>query len=236
MDPAEFQRYFVKKGRFTAGTETRYTPSMITSDGTFQHLAKGFVIGMRFHSAPVVRLADARPIHLGHTIEADGRWRVFAFSGAEDPSQPSSRIHSLCDFLQSQASPVKRYTPSGADIDSVIDVRAIFQRPNQGKGAALRAGFGAALGENADLILIQDGDLEYDPADHVGADEECEQEGKRRGDRQLPGEEREGAAEDGRGRTRRAVGRRQRDAPSGDARPSLAFRRAEAARARGKNP
>jgi glycosyltransferase involved in cell wall biosynthesis len=46
------------------------------------------------------------------------------------------------------------------------DVRGVFQRPNQGKGAALRAGFLAALEWNADLVLIQDGDLEYDPADH----------------------------------------------------------------------
>lgn len=46
------------------------------------------------------------------------------------------------------------------------DVRAIVQHPNQGKGAAIRAGFGAALGEGADVVLIQDGDLEYDPADH----------------------------------------------------------------------
>jgi glycosyltransferase involved in cell wall biosynthesis len=49
------------------------------------------------------------------------------------------------------------------------DIRIILQNPNQGKGAALRAGFRAALDWNADLILIQDGDLEYDPADHEPA-------------------------------------------------------------------
>jgi phenol 2-monooxygenase (NADPH) len=129
VDLTEFQKYFVKQGRYTAGTETRYRPSIISAGPTYQHLAKGLVIGMRFHSAPVIRLADAKPVHLGHTVKADGRWRLFAFSGAEDPSAPSSSINSLCDFLaRSPVSPVRRYTPNGADIDSVIDVRAIFQQ------------------------------------------------------------------------------------------------------------
>jgi glycosyltransferase involved in cell wall biosynthesis len=40
----------------------------------------------------------------------------------------------------------------------------IIQKPmNQGKGAALRDGFKRATG---DLVLVQDADLEYDPADY----------------------------------------------------------------------
>jgi Phenol hydroxylase, C-terminal dimerisation domain len=55
-----------------------------------RHLAKGLVIGKRFHSARVI-LADAKPVYLGHTIKVHGRWRLFAFSGAEDPSAASLR-------------------------------------------------------------------------------------------------------------------------------------------------
>ncbi|MEH2477876.1 2-polyprenyl-6-methoxyphenol hydroxylase-like FAD-dependent oxidoreductase [Nitrobacteraceae bacterium AZCC 2146] len=132
FDPAETQRYFVRHGRYTAGTAAHYRPSNITGEPTHQHLAAGLTIGMRFHSAPVIRLADAKPIHLGHMVKADGRWRIFAFAGAENPVAPNSGIPALCDFLaEAGESPVMKYTPAGEDIDSVIDVRAIFQQGHQ---------------------------------------------------------------------------------------------------------
>ena len=128
-DPAETQSYFVRHGRYTAGTATRYRSSIITAEPAHQHLAAGFTIGMRFHSAPVIRLADAKPVQLGHTIKADGRWRIFAFAGAEHPAAPASGIRVLCEFLaEATESPVRRYTPSCADDDSAIDVRAVFQQ------------------------------------------------------------------------------------------------------------
>ncbi|WP_326522814.1 FAD-binding monooxygenase [Sphingomonas sp.] len=131
IDPAEFQRYFVRQGRFTAGTATRYAPSLLCMEPSDQTLARGFPLGMRFHSAPVIRLADAKPIELGHVIKADGRWRLFLFGDAGDPTAPSSRLAAACDFLASDRSPVRLFTPVAADPDSVIDVRAVFQQPHR---------------------------------------------------------------------------------------------------------
>jgi phenol 2-monooxygenase len=128
VDPEEFQRYFIAQGRFTAGVATRYAPSMITADTGFQSLAEGFQIGTRFHSARVLRLADAKPVHLGHVHQADGAWRIYIFADRDDPTSAGSRTHKLCRFLGSDASPINRFTPTGAEPDSVIDVRAIFQQ------------------------------------------------------------------------------------------------------------
>lgn len=127
-DAEEFQQYFIAQGRFTAGVATSYAPSMITAEAGFHHLAEGFPVGMRFHSAPVVRLADAKPIHLGHAARADGAWRVYVFADQADPTSGSSRAWKLFEFLASNASPIERFTPAGAEPDSVIDVRAIFQQ------------------------------------------------------------------------------------------------------------
>lgn len=129
IDPAEVQRYFIKHGHYTAGTATKYKPLLLFAEPRHQHLAKGFVVGMRFHSAPVICLADAKLVRLGDTNKADGRWRIFGFADAQAPSTRSSRITALCGFLaDSRQSPVRKYTPPAADIDSVIDFRAVFQQ------------------------------------------------------------------------------------------------------------
>lgn len=125
VDPQEFQRYFQKQGRFTAGTSVQYAPSATIGDATHQELAQGFIVGTRFHSAPVIRVADAKPVHLGHMFKADGRWRLLAFEGE------AGGLEKLCDFLTSDSSPIVRVTPVGADSDAVIDFRALYQSPHR---------------------------------------------------------------------------------------------------------
>ncbi len=132
VDPSEVQDYFVQSGRYTAGTATHYASSMLTGDADHRQLATGFIIGKRFHSAPVIRMADGKPMQLGHVNEADGRWRIFVFADEGSLEGPGSNVVSLCQYLgESESSPLIRYTPEGNDIDSVIDVRAIFQQPHR---------------------------------------------------------------------------------------------------------
>lgn len=99
---------------------------MITGQATHQALARGFTIGMRFHSAQVLQINDAKPVHLGHAALADGRWRLYAFAGTQDAG-----LRGLCRFLEESAdSPVRRFTPPGQDGDAVFDLRAVFQLPH----------------------------------------------------------------------------------------------------------
>ena len=132
VDPKEFQKYFEKHGRFTAGTAIQYYPSIISSTSGYQHLALGLKVGMRFHSAPVIRVADVKPMELGHTIKADGRWRIFIFANSDEPENPISATNALINFLRdNKKSPIVKFTKPDEDIDSIFDVRVIFQQSHR---------------------------------------------------------------------------------------------------------
>jgi phenol 2-monooxygenase (NADPH) len=129
FDEPRFVQLFKQNLEFTGGLAVLYGESALTGPPTHQALAAGQTIGRRFHSAPVVRLADAMPIQLGHVAEADGRWRIYAFAGVSDSSAPGSAIHQLADWLEHDpASPVVRFTRPAEDVDAFIDMRAVFQQ------------------------------------------------------------------------------------------------------------
>lgn len=128
-DTPQFQKYFIEHGRYTAGVSVTYKQSRLTGTTAHSHLATGFDVGMRFHSAPVIRLADGKPLSIGHVVTADARWRVLLFADHPTPDAQGSRLASLCDYLDhNPASPINRYTPNGDNRDSVIDVRAVLQQ------------------------------------------------------------------------------------------------------------
>jgi glycosyltransferase involved in cell wall biosynthesis len=52
-----------------------------------------------------------------------------------------------------------------AAVAEAAGARVIRQVPNQGKGAALRAGFAAALADGAEAVLTLDGDGQHDPSE-----------------------------------------------------------------------
>lgn len=127
-EAAKFQAYFKQHGRYTAGVETCYDASMITGDPGHQALAAGYPVGKRFHSAPVIRLADAKPMELGHTLKADGRWRIIAFAPQSDHGTQGGPIATFCKAVTDI---MRRVTPRGTDFDAVIDLRAVFQQSHR---------------------------------------------------------------------------------------------------------
>ncbi|HYY70674.1 MAG TPA: glycosyltransferase family 2 protein [Terriglobales bacterium] len=60
------------------------------------------------------------------------------------------------DGTRARLTEIAREAPEGT-------IRVLFQERNRGKGAALRTGFAAVTG---DIVIIQDADLEYDPAEY----------------------------------------------------------------------
>jgi phenol 2-monooxygenase len=122
-------RQFKENLEFTGGTAVKYDTSYLFAASMYQDLAKGEEIGRRFHSAPVVRLSDAKQMQLGHVAEADARWRIYAFARRVDSSNAGSAIHKLSNWLQTNTnSPIVKHTRKGEDIDAVIDLRAVFQQ------------------------------------------------------------------------------------------------------------
>ncbi|MCB1356714.1 MAG: FAD-dependent monooxygenase [Maritimibacter sp.] len=122
-DEPRFVTHFKKNLEFTGGLAVKYDEGPLIGAATHQALATGEEVGRRFHSAPVVRVGDAKQMQLGAVAEADGRWRIYAFAGKDH-----APLMALAGWLENDpASPVVKYTKPGEDIDAVIDVRAVFQ-------------------------------------------------------------------------------------------------------------
>lgn len=128
-DPSYLEDFYVRTAEFPAGFMTEYQPSILTGDRNYQELAGGYPVGKRFKSAPVTRLGDNNPVELGHHHRADGRYRIYVFADASAPGH-DSKVEALAQWLaESEQSPVKRFTPRDSDIDSVFDIKVIYQQP-----------------------------------------------------------------------------------------------------------
>lgn len=148
---AEFKDAFVKGNMFASGLSVDYGPSNLVvkpgdalkqadgdkvvtppgvevSEDTFakkQGLATGLPVGMRFNSFKVLNQACARPWHFQERLKADGRFRVVLFAGKiVDPAQ-KERVDKFAAALDAPGSFLRRATPEGAKIDSVIEVLTI---------------------------------------------------------------------------------------------------------------
>ncbi|KAK7042192.1 3-propionate hydroxylase [Favolaschia claudopus] len=130
----EFQSLWIRMGKWTSGTGVVYPPSLIVAESSTQKstLAKNIIIGSHFESHMVVCYADAHATHFADRLVADGRWRLIIFSGDLGDLNQQSRFNNLCDQLtNADASPIKRYTPPTANLNSVIEVLTLTSSPRK---------------------------------------------------------------------------------------------------------
>ncbi|MGW9630537.1 FAD-binding monooxygenase [Agromyces sp. NPDC055520] len=149
-DPAELEEFYLRTFEFPAGFMTQYEPSLIIGSAEHQALATGYPIGKRFRSAPVERVCDGNPVHLGHHHRADGRWRIYAFADAAAPALHGTALADWANWMhEASDSPIRAFTSTGADLDSVFDVKVVYQQPHLEVG----------LGEVPPVFLPKSGPL-----------------------------------------------------------------------------
>lgn len=141
----EFKEAFEKGNQFASGLSVDYGSSVLEAksgdDGVDDptqvvslvkskpSLATGIPIGMRFNSFKVLNQADARPWHFQERLRADGRFRIVLFAGdVLNPAQ-KTRVDAFCESLAKPTSFLKRATPRGAKVDSVVEVLTIHSSP-----------------------------------------------------------------------------------------------------------
>ncbi|MBS0317981.1 MAG: FAD-dependent monooxygenase, partial [Proteobacteria bacterium] len=126
--PSQVEAAYVQITEFAQGFMTQYPPSLITGEPRHQQLATGYPIGKRFKSARVMRVADAKPLHIGHEAQADGRWRLYVFADPA-PAGDASPTTALANWLaQASESPLNAFTPESLDANACFDVKVIYQQ------------------------------------------------------------------------------------------------------------
>ncbi|KAI8720130.1 hypothetical protein NCS52_00457700 [Fusarium sp. LHS14.1] len=152
-----FKDAFLKGNMFASGLSVNYGPSNIVAkagdplaqaDGVKvvlppgvtvteesfakkQALATGIPVGMRFNSFKVLNQACARPYHFQERLKADGRFRIVLFAGDILDASQKARVDAFCAQLDNPKSFLHRITPTGAKIDSVIEVLTIHSSKRQ---------------------------------------------------------------------------------------------------------
>ncbi|HJF15957.1 MAG TPA: FAD-dependent monooxygenase [Enteractinococcus helveticum] len=130
--PDYVAKFYTKTFEFPSGFMTEYKPSPLTTDNAHQDLAQGYTIGKRFKSAKVSRVSDTNPVELGHLHKADGRWRIYVFGDDKAATDIANGANTFGEWLGSGTnSPILKYTRNGCDINSVFDVKVIYQQPKE---------------------------------------------------------------------------------------------------------
>ncbi|KAI0481306.1 FAD binding domain-containing protein [Xylariaceae sp. FL0804] len=135
ITPERFRDAFVRAGRYTAGQAIRYENSVLTAAAPGDAaLAAGVTVGMRFPSAQVVRLCDARTLQLATALPADARWHIVVFGGDVLESSELRRLHEMSTVL---VNIIREFTPPDFEPDSVINPILVLSSKRLGIQQAL---------------------------------------------------------------------------------------------------
>jgi phenol 2-monooxygenase len=88
-------------------------------------------VGMRFPSLQVVKQADASVWRFLQLLKSDGRFRIVLFAGNIKVSSHKSRVEEFCRLLEQDCSFLKRITPAGEPIDSIIELITLHLSPRK---------------------------------------------------------------------------------------------------------
>lgn len=130
-DPSELEDFYVRTAEFPAGFMTEYAPSLLVAGPAHQALANGYTVGKRFKSAPVMRVCDAHPTHLGHHAKADGRWRIYVFADAAQAG-PDSAVADFADWISSAPNSPFAALRDGVEKHDWFDLKVIYQQEHAG--------------------------------------------------------------------------------------------------------
>jgi len=128
-DPAERETFYVGTWEFPAGMKTQYPAAEMVGESTHQDLAKGFPIGKHFKSAHAMRVCDAKPVHIGHLHEADGRWRIYVFADSAAAAGKKSPTSDLAKWLETSPDSPLACQPKDGDLNAWFDVKVIYRQP-----------------------------------------------------------------------------------------------------------
>lgn len=121
LDGEALESFYVRTAEFPMGLATQYPEGLLIGNTKNQNLASGFPVGKRFKSANVMRVCDKNTVQLGHQATADGRWRIYVFA---DKSQ--AKVNDWAKWVEGAV--VNKFTPAGTDIDSLFDIKVIYQQ------------------------------------------------------------------------------------------------------------
>jgi len=119
-----------KEGSTTEqGDGTDVSSSKAISTVSQESYASNVKLGMRMPSFKVLNQSDARPWHFQELLKSNGCWRIVIFTGDILAESQRSRIWALGEDLSAQDSFIRKYTPPGKSISSIIEVLAVHSAP-----------------------------------------------------------------------------------------------------------